>query len=45
VKTYAAEIDRPVAGVFEAAGIDPQRRPETLQLPEFAALARAFQRR
>jgi 16S rRNA (adenine1518-N6/adenine1519-N6)-dimethyltransferase len=40
-----AAADRPQAAgeALRAAGIDPQRRPETLELAEFAALARAFQ--
>jgi 16S rRNA (adenine1518-N6/adenine1519-N6)-dimethyltransferase len=33
-----------VTRALAAAGIDPQRRPETLELAEFAALARAFSR-
>ena len=33
------------AQAFEEAGIDASRRPETLSLDEFAALARALQDR
>lgn len=33
-----------VTRALAAAGIDPRRRPETLELAEFAALARAFSR-
>ncbi len=43
-KPYAAETGKPSAEVFEATGIDPQRRPQTLELAEFAALSRALQR-
>lgn len=41
----AVAADRPAAAgaALAGAGIDPQRRPETLALAEFAALARAFQ--
>ncbi len=42
VKPFAAEIGTPANEVFDATGIDPRRRPETLELAEFAALARAF---
>ena len=31
-----------ISSVLAAAGIDPQRRPETLSIEEFAALSRAF---
>jgi 16S rRNA (adenine1518-N6/adenine1519-N6)-dimethyltransferase len=44
IKAFAAETDTPAAGVFEATGIDPKRRPETLELAEFATLSRAFVR-
>lgn len=39
-RSLAGVLSDPVA-VLEAAGIDPTRRPETLVLEEFAALARA----
>jgi len=42
LKPYATDAGRPATGVLAAAGIDPQRRPETLELAEFAAIARAF---
>ncbi len=41
---YGAERGVPPAGALEAAGIDPRRRPETLQLEELARLADAFAR-
>jgi len=34
-----------VLAAFEAAGIDPGRRPQTLDIPEFAALAREIHKR
>ena len=39
LKAVAAETGRPAAEVLLAAGIDPQRRPETLRLEEFATLS------
>lgn len=39
-RSLAGVLDDPVAAL-EAAGIEPSRRPETLLLEEFAALARA----
>ena len=42
VKGFAAESGRQAVEVLRAAGIDPQRRPETLALQEFAALANHF---
>lgn len=42
LKPYGVETGRPAHEMLAAAGIDPQRRPETLELAEFAALARAF---
>ena len=42
LKAYAAETGTAARAAFEATGIDPQRRPETLELAEFAALARAL---
>lgn len=42
LKSYAADVGRPATDVLAAVGIDPQRRPETLELAEFAAIARAF---
>jgi 16S rRNA (adenine1518-N6/adenine1519-N6)-dimethyltransferase len=41
---YAADRGADAAGVLEAAGVDPRRRPETLQLEELARLADAFAR-
>jgi 16S rRNA A1518/A1519 N6-dimethyltransferase RsmA/KsgA/DIM1 with predicted DNA glycosylase/AP lyase activity len=42
LKPFAVERGADAARALTAAGIDPQRRPETLQLAEMAALARAF---
>lgn len=42
LKPYAADVGRQATDVLAAIGIDPQRRPETLELAEFAAIARAF---
>lgn len=42
LKGFAADAGRPAPGALAAAGIDPMRRPETLALAEFAALANAF---
>jgi len=44
LKPFGVEIGRPASEALAATGIDPQRRPETLELAEFAALARAFTR-
>ncbi len=43
LKAFAAETGADAAAVLTAAGIDPKRRPETLELAEFAALAQHFQ--
>lgn len=42
LKPFAVERGGDAAAALTAAGIDPKRRPETLQLAEMAALARAF---
>lgn len=42
LKGFAGESGRQAVEVLKAAGIDPQRRPETLELAEFAALANIF---
>lgn len=42
LKPFGVERGVDPAAALAAAGIDPQRRPETLQLAEMAALARAF---
>ena len=42
LKGFAGESGRQAAEVLKAAGIDAQRRPETLALAEFAALANSF---
>ena len=42
LKPFAVERGVDAAGALAAAGIDPKRRPETLQVTEMAALARAF---
>lgn len=42
LKPYGVETGQPAHEILAAAGIDPRRRPETLELAEFAALARAF---
>ena len=39
---FAGERGRIAGDVLAAAGIDPRRRPETLQLEELAQLADAF---
>jgi 16S rRNA (adenine1518-N6/adenine1519-N6)-dimethyltransferase len=44
LKAFAGETGHDAAGVLQAAGIDPRRRPETLALGEFAAVANTFQR-
>lgn len=42
LKPFAAEQTMDAAAALRNIGIDPQRRPETLQLAEFAALSNAF---
>jgi len=42
LKPFAAPTGKDAAAVLKAIGVDPQRRPETLQLAEFAALSNAF---
>lgn len=42
LKPFASETGADAAAVLRSAGIDPQRRPETLALAEFAALANAL---
>jgi 16S rRNA (adenine1518-N6/adenine1519-N6)-dimethyltransferase len=42
LKGFAGESGRQAGEVLKAAGIDPQRRPETLKLIEFAALSNAL---
>ena len=42
LKGFAGESGRQPVEVLKTAGIDPQRRPETLTLGEFAALANTF---
>jgi 16S rRNA (adenine1518-N6/adenine1519-N6)-dimethyltransferase len=42
LKPFAADRSLDAAGALAAAGIDPKRRPETLELAEMAALARVF---
>jgi 16S rRNA (adenine1518-N6/adenine1519-N6)-dimethyltransferase len=43
LKGFAAEAGRDGGQALAAAGIDPMRRPETLDLAEFATLSRALQ--
>lgn len=43
LKGFAAEDGREAGQALASAGIDPRRRPETLDLAEFAALSRALQ--
>lgn len=43
LKAAASGAGRDAGAVLAAAGIDPMRRPETLQLVEFAALADAWE--
>ena len=45
LKGFATEVGRTAPDALRAAGIDPQRRPETLELVEFAALLSALVRR
>ena len=42
LKPFASETGRDAAAVLKSAGIDQQRRPETLELGEFAALSNTF---
>jgi 16S rRNA (adenine1518-N6/adenine1519-N6)-dimethyltransferase len=42
LKPFGVEVGIPASAALAATGIDPRRRPETLELAEFAALARAF---
>ena len=42
LKPFAVERNADASKALLAAGIDPMRRPETLQLAELAALARTF---
>ena len=42
LKPFAESRGRSAVGALEAAGVDPSRRPETLQLTELARLADAF---
>lgn len=42
LKPFASEIGKDGGAVLRAVGIDPQRRPETLELAEFAAVANAL---
>lgn len=42
LKPFAEVRGRAAIGALEAAGVDPSRRPETLQLTELARLADAF---
>jgi 16S rRNA (adenine1518-N6/adenine1519-N6)-dimethyltransferase len=43
LKGFAAQAGREAGQALASAGIDPRRRPETLDLAEFAALSRALQ--
>lgn len=43
LKALAQGEGRDLAAIFAAAGLDPMRRPETLHLVEFSALADAWQ--
>ena len=42
LKPFAADMETTSTGALAQAGIDGQRRPETLRMDEFAALAQAF---
>jgi 16S rRNA (adenine1518-N6/adenine1519-N6)-dimethyltransferase len=42
LEPYARSREREAAAALSAAGIDPRRRPETLQLTELARLADYF---
>jgi 16S rRNA (adenine1518-N6/adenine1519-N6)-dimethyltransferase len=43
LRPYAATRDRDAGAALAAAGVDPARRPETLQLTELARLAEFFE--
>jgi 16S rRNA (adenine1518-N6/adenine1519-N6)-dimethyltransferase len=43
LKPYADARGASASGCLASAGIDPRRRPETLDLSEFARLAALFQ--
>lgn len=43
LKPYASGTSTSASSALEAAGIDPKRRPETLEMEEIAGLARAFE--
>ena len=45
LKAFASETGQEAGAVLKAVGIDPQRRPEALELAEFGALSNAFTRR
>ena len=45
LKPFGAETGNDVADVLKNLGIDPQRRPEALELAEFAALSNGLARR
>lgn len=45
LKPFGVERGVDAAGALATAGLDPMRRPETLELNEIAALAAAFRRR
>ena len=42
LKPFAEGLELTAAGALAAAALDPQRRPETLQLVELARLADVF---
>ena len=42
LKPYASETGASASSALERAGIDPQRRPETLTMEEMGVLARSF---
>lgn len=42
LKAFALDLGHDAAGTLTSVGIDPQRRPETLELAEMAALSAAF---
>ena len=42
LRPFGEEIGTPATVALAKAGIDPKRRPETLQMEELAALSRAF---
>jgi 16S rRNA (adenine1518-N6/adenine1519-N6)-dimethyltransferase len=45
LKAFAGEVGVDAGQVLAEVGIDPRRRPETLELSEFGAVARAIQSR